>query len=260
MRYHIVSGPVVETRVSLLPVKAPRKTRGTRKAGSSSLRKIALNERQEALRLGRIFNANFFGAGYLVTLKYSDGRLPADYEALCKNGQTLMKKLAALCKKAGVELKRVLVNANWSPKRDAPARFHHHVVLNEIPIDLLRELWPEGEIDVRSLRRGDLTDLAAYLYRNVKAEAGKRHWSPSRNLAKPIYTEPVPVVSEEIEPPVGASGIYQEPSFDEDGRQVGSYLRCTMPEPPKVRGSQVIIPKQKKGGRKRERADYQVLR
>ena len=259
MKYHIVSGPVVETRVSLLPVKSPRKTRGTRKAGSSSMRKISLNERQEALRLARILNANFFGGGYLVTFKYSDGRLPADYEALCRNGQALMKKLSALCRKNGTQLKRVLINANHNPKKDCAARFHHHVVLNEIPMNLLRELWPEGEIDVRSLRMGDLTNLAAYLYQNVKVGAGKKHWAPSRNLDKPIYTEPVPVADEEIEPPAGAAQIYQEPSFDEDGRQVGSYLRCVLPEPPKVRGSQVIIPKPKRGGRKHGRADYAAV-
>ena len=224
------------------------------------MRKISHNERQEALRLARILNANFYGGGYLVTFKYSPDRLPGDYEELCRNGQALMKKLAALCKKSGAVLKRVLINANWSPKKDCAARLHHHVVLNEIPMNLLRELWPEGEIDVKSLRKGDLTGLAAYLYQNVKAGPGKKHWSPSRNLDKPIYTEPVPVAAAEgIEPPAGAAQIYQEPSFDEDGRQVGSYLRCVLPEPPKVRGSQVIIPKAKRGGRKRERADYAAV-
>ena len=252
MKYYIVSGNVVETRVSFLPIReGGRKPRGIRRAGASSMRKIMHNEKQEYLRLGRTLNANF-PRGYLITFKYGEGKLPASYEELCRNGAALCRKLTALCRKHGVEIKRVLINANWSPKRKAPARYHHHLVVNEIPLELVRQLWPEGEIDIRSLRHGDLTDLAAYLYKNVKAEAGKKHWSPSRNLDKPIYTEPVPVRgADDVQAPAGASQIYQEPGYDEDGRQVGSYLRCVLPEPPKVRGGQIILPKPpKRGGRK----------
>lgn len=251
MEYHIISGNVVETRRSYLPMRSVRKTRGVRRAGTSSARKISQNEKQEILRLARQLNANFYRGGYLVTFKYGPERLPESYEQLCKNGQGLMKKLGAMCRKQGAELKRVLVNANWSPAKDRPARLHHHVVMNEIDLSLLSSLWPEGELDIRRLRHGDLTALADYLYRNVKTEPGKKHWSPSRNLEKPILTEPVPVHGTEMEAPAGATEIYQQPTYDEDGRQVGSYLRCTLPEPPKFRGGQIILPRpQKRGGRK----------
>ena len=86
MQYHIISGPVVETRRSYLTVRTVRKTRGTRRAGASSAKKINLNEKQEALRLARIFNANFYDGGYLITLTFSPERLPASYEELCKMG------------------------------------------------------------------------------------------------------------------------------------------------------------------------------
>lgn len=256
MQYHIISGPVIETRRSYLTVQTVRKTRGTRRAGASSAKKINLNEKQEALRLARLLNANFFEGGYLVSLTFSPDRLPESYEALCETGEKLMRKLRALCKKQGVELRRVLIPANWSPKEDRPARFHLHLVVNEIPLDLLTRLWPKEEIDIKGLRRGDMTNLAVYLYRNVKTEAaGGKHWRPSRNLAKPVYSEPQEVHSPEgIEAPAGAVDIYQEPTRDEDGRVVGSYLRCTLREPPRIRGGQIVLPRAPKRGGKRAAA------
>ena len=252
MQYTIISGKVIETRRAYLPVRSVGRTRGTRRAGASSARKIAANEKQEALRLGRLLNANFGEGGYLVTLKYDNGRLPGDYEALCENGEKLMRKLRLLCRKEGVAIKRILVNANWSPKRDAPARLHHHVVINEIPLGILKQLWPEGEMDIRTLDKGDLTGLAVYLCKNVKAE-GRKKWNPSRGLEKPVVSEPVPVDEiDGIQTPSGASEIYQEPTYDEDGRQIGAYLRCVLPEKPRMRGGQIILPKPRKRGGRRE--------
>lgn len=257
MQYYIVSGPVVETRRSYLTVRSVRKTRGTRRAGASSAKKIAQNEKQEALRLARLLNANFYTGGYLISATFSPDRLPGSYEELCKVGAAFMRKLSAVCKKRGVELKRVLIPANWSPKDDRPARFHLHVVVNEIPLDTLAGLWPTEELSVRGLRHGDLTNLAVYLYRNVRTEPGKKRWHPSRNLAKPVFSEPQEVTEVDgIEPPAGASEIYQEPTLDEDGRVVGSYLRCVLPEPPRIRGGQIILPKPpKRGGHKRGRTE-----
>lgn len=254
MEYNIVSGRVVETMRSYLPARSTSRPRGTRKAGASSIKKIKANERQEQLRLARLLNTNFH-KGYLLTLKYSDVRLPADYEAARLDGEKIMRKLRLLCKKSGHKLKRILVTANWSPHRNAPARYHHHVVINDVPLSILQELWPEGELHIKRLRAGDLTDLAAYLCDNVHQTDGERwkKWSPSRNLDKPIYTEPVPVSDPAgIQLIAGATEIVQTPTYDEDGRQVGAYMRCTMPSAPKIRGSMIIIPKIKRGGRKRE--------
>lgn len=254
MEYHIISGTVLETRRSYLPVRnGAKKQRGIRRAGASSAKKIAANERQEALRLGRIFNANFGEGGYLVTLKYDDGRLPGSYEELCENGSKLMRKLGAACKKEGITLKRVLINANFSPKRQSPARLHHHIVINELPLDMLRRLWPEGQLHIRTLERGDLTELASYLLANVHdIGAGKKKWACSKNMDKPTYTEPVEVSEADgIHAPAGAVQTIQIPTYDEEGRQIGSYMRCVLTEKPRVRGGQVIIPKApKRGGRK----------
>lgn len=255
MEYHIISGRVVETRHSYLPCRGePEKQRGTRRAGASSEKKIKLNETAEKQRLARILNTNFCDGGYMVTLKYSGMRLPESYDAARDEGEKLMRKLRLLCKKEGVELRRVLVTANWSPRRNAAARYHHHVVINKIPLALLEKIWPSGEMYIETLRRGNLLKLAKYLCDNVRLEEGKKKkWSPSKNLEKPVFTEPVPVSKMDgIQPLAGAEEIIQEPTYNEDGRQVGSYMCCTLPARPEIRGSRVFLPKTKRGGHKRE--------
>lgn len=255
MEYHIISGRVVETRRSYLPCRGePKKQRGTRRAGASSEKKINLNERQEKQRLARILNTNFEEGGYMITLKYSGVRLPESYDAAREEGEKLMRKLRLLCKKEGVELRRVLVTANWSPKRNGAARFHHHVVINKIPLAILERLWPDGEMYIETLRAGDLSHLAAYLCDNVRLEEkGRKKWSPSRNLQKPIFTEPTPVQQVDgIQAPEGAEEISQTPTYNEDGRQVGCYMRCTLPARPEIRGNRIYLKKAKRGGHKRE--------
>lgn len=256
MEYHIISGRVVETRRSYLPCRGkPEKQRGIRRAGASSEKKIRLNERQEKQRLARLLNTNFFQGGYMVTLKYADGRLPESYEDAREEGEKLMRKLRLLCKKEGVELRRVMVTANWSPKRDAAARYHHHVVINKIPLAMLEKLWPTGEMYIETLKKGDLSQLASYLCDNVRLEeSGKKKWSPSKNLDKPVYTEPVEVSDPDgIRPMEGATETVQEPTYNEDGKQIGGYMRCTMPARPEIKGGRIILPKiKKRGGKKRE--------
>ena len=254
MEYHIISGAVIETRRSYLPTRNGAQKRGCRIAGNSSAKKILNNEKQEALRLGRILNANFGSGGYLVSLKYDNSRVPGSYEELCDNGTKLMRKLTTLCKREGMELKRVIINANYSPKRQAPARYHHHVILNELPLNLLKKIWPEGQLHVRTLERGDLSELAAYLVANVKdIGAGKKKWACSKNMDKPVFTEPVEVDElDGIQAPAGAVQTVQLPTYDEDGRQIGSYMRCLLPAAPMIKNGRVIISKPpKRGGRKR---------
>ena len=256
MEYHIISGAVIEIRRSYLPVRnGATKKRGCRRAGASSAKKISANENQEILRLARILNSNFGEGGYLVTLKYDNSLVPQSYDELCEKGSKLMRKLSTLCKKENLSLKRVLINANWSPKRQAPARLHHHLVINELSLDLLKKLWPEQQLHIRTLEKGDLTELASYLLANVhEIGAGKKKWACSKNMDKPVFTEPEEVSElDGIQAPAGAANITQIPTYDEDGRQIGSYMRCTLSAPPVIKGSRVIIPKPpKRGGRKRK--------
>lgn len=260
MEYKIVSGSVVEIRRSFLPNRAggTKRGRASRIAGHTSEKKIRANENEAVKQLARILNSNLTRGWMFVTMKYDNEHLPADKAALEKSAAKYLKKLrTALKTELGHTPRYILVNATWSVKQERPARYHHHMVIEPCSRDLLASLWHGGgsviceDIDARQ----DHTALANYLYRNTeRGEKGKCRWSTSRgNLAKPIYTEPVPVSD-------GVDGIRALPNSalmehtrfaDEDGIANSSYIRCVLPAAPQVKRGRLILPKPpKRGGRK----------
>lgn len=252
VEYKIISGRTVEIRRSYLSVRGGRKEkRRARKAGSSSLKKIKANEKSAALALARLININFPAGSGFLSLKYDAAHLPASFEEAKGRAEKFMRKYRTAYKREhGENPKTILVNANWSPKHDAPARLHHHLLVTADGIELARRLWEGGGFSCECLdSRGDHTDLAAYLILNLHDMPNEKHYHPSRNLDKPIVTEPVPVNDVEgIKAEKGSVMKDYQKSEDEDGNIVGTYLRCVLPEPPRVRGGQIIMTRRKKGG------------
>lgn len=258
MEYKIISGRTMETRRSLFGVRAPGQVQGQRaprKAGSSSAKKIAANEREEKKRLARSLNCNFSRQDFFITRKYSDEIRPENYgeaeKTIARDLAKARKKFKAL---TGRTPRVIWVTANWSPKRKAPARLHHHLVVEPEMAKILCQMW-EGDkcYSLEHLRdQGDYSNLAAYMLDNVHGRPGGQRYHSSRNLDKPIYTEPVPVEDAEgIQPHKGAVIQDHEQSLDEEGRVIGTYLREVLPEPPKVRGGQIVLPRPpKRGGKK----------
>lgn len=258
MEYHIISGRVIETRRVYMACRdGKKKTRGTRIAGNTSAKKIALNERDAVKRFARTLNANFGMTGFLwVTLKYSDKRLPASYLSAQDLASAFLNKARKAYKREmGKSLRYALVTANWNQQDKREARLHHHLVVDpDMSLDLLSKLWPEGEFYVRRVSNpGDLTGLAAYMIENVRVldnergiQPGKKKYTVSKGMAEPIRTDPQPVKDiEGLQPLLNCAVLGAEPTYDEDGRLIGSYLRTLAPEQPKVRGSMVILPKRR---------------
>lgn len=256
MEYKIISGRTVETRRSWLSIGPTyRKPRGTRKAGASSLKKIAANERDRIRQLARTINCNFKAGDSFVTLKYTDDHYPPDlsYDTAAEDLKKFIRKLrTAYKRKTGSALHGIWETANWSPRRKAPARLHQHLVMPADAADLIKDLWPEfggiGTVIIADLNdEGDYTKVAAYMIENVHGRpAGENRYSCSRGMAKPIVTEPVEVDDvETIQPDYGAIVKDIQETLDEDGRVIGKYQRCVWKTPPKVRGGQIILPRRK---------------
>lgn len=246
MEYHIISGKVIETRRCWMPDnRSKRKVRGQKVAGSTSEQKIKANEREAVRKLGRILNTNFADGLLFVTLKYEDEYLPADYEELKKNASKFLRKLRSIAP----DLHYVMVNANWSPRKHCKARLHHHLIVPIMSMDMLAELWTVGKVYTELVRNpNDLTTLAAYLVDNVHdLPAGRKKWTTSKGMDKPIYTEPKPVEDLGAIQPIPNTAICEATNIkNEDGYVDGSYMRCITQERVKVRGGMVILPKKKK--------------
>ena len=80
--------------------------------------------------------------------------------------------------------------------------------------------------------------------------ANERKWSGCRGMERPIYTEPVEVGDiEGVQPLPGSVITDTGRSEDEEGNVIGSYLRCRLDKPPKVRGGQIVF---ERAGRRRQ--------
>ena len=254
MEYMIVSGRVVEKRRSWLPVRKtgePKPTRGVRKAGNTSEKKIKANEMESARQLARAMNATASAGDLFCALKYDDAHLPGSFDEACADMSRFLRVLRREFRKSFGRLPWCFwVTANWSPKRQSPARLHHHLLIERDAFALIETLWQGGGLNIERLDgRADHSDMAAYMVANVNSQPGKKQWHASRNVQRPIYTEPVEVDDpEDVQPEKGAVIREHQVTEDEEGRVIGSYLRCVLPEPVKVRGGQILMP-----GRRRRR-------
>lgn len=283
MKYHVISGRVVEEQASLLSSKADRKKpRGVRRAGTSSKAKILANERSSTLRLARGIANNFRAGDSFATLKYDAGHYPGSLspaenvpgsEGFLRAEDDLarfLRKLRAAYRRAtGQTLRAYWMTANWHPNDNGghPSRLHQHLVLPRDAAELARKLWPafggEGTVNIRDLDSDpDRTRLAEYMVGNVKGRLpGQKSWSGSRGMEQPVFSEPVEIASvDELQPPAGAVIKAVREITDEDGIVVGKYLRYVLPEAPRMRGGQIVMPKPpKRGGRKRGCTDHAAV-
>lgn len=252
MEYHIISGKVIETRRCMLSSRQAvtvGKKRAPRTAGNSSKRKINANEREAVKRLARIIHCNFVPGDLWLTLKYSDGRLPADIKEADKIiGKFLRNVRAAYRKETGKKLRYILCTSETSTKTGNKARLHHHLIMDRMAYEIICRYWPQEEISYSLIDgRGDHTALAKYIVQNFGGEVGRKRWSCSRGLEKPIYTEPVPVESiEGIKAPAGADIRENVLIIDEDCGTQAAYMRAVLPERPTVRGGIIHYKKQKR--------------
>lgn len=260
MEYKIISGRVTEIRRTWLPVRKagdPAPKRAPRVAGASSERKIRENEKNSAMNLARVINATFRKGDAFVTGKYDDDHLPTDYDAADRDAEKVLRELRRRFKATyGRNPAAVRVTANWSPKRNAPARLHQHFIMERDAEPIFREIWQGGGYSMEELdNRGDHSDLAAYLVANVNGRPGKKKWHASRNVCRPVYTEPEPVDDvEDIKPEKGSVIKEHVANCDEEGHVTSTYIRCLLDKPQKVRGGKIVTPKQdRRGGRKRDR-------
>lgn len=153
MEYKIISGNVVETRRSYLSARdttQPPKGRAKKVAGNTSARKIAANEQESVRQFARILNSNYRSGDLHVVLKYDDDHLPESYEEAEADLKRYFARLRYEIRKAGLVMPVLSwVTANWSPRRDCPARLHHHVVVPAGVYELARRLWLGGGFSSR---------------------------------------------------------------------------------------------------------------
>lgn len=146
-----------------------------------------VNSRQAIKKLTWILNANYDGTSLYVTWTYQKANRPDTKEELKKDAEKLLRKLRAVFRENGKELKYV-----WVAERGERGAAHIHMVINAIEARKLKKCWDKGFITIKPMdENGQYAKLAAYLVKysekTMKTEdgfAGKRYNS-SKNLKIP---------------------------------------------------------------------------
>ena len=227
MEYKIISGRTVEiVRARRRIDDADLAKRRNKKASASSAAKTERNERDAVRNLARLINCNFGRGDLWVVLNFEDAALPTDEAAAKKEVAKLLRKL-----RGGEELRYIYAIGQKNPRTGEQTRLHVHMILPQGLGERVDELWTMGNVSIRRLdRRGDYTGVARYMIGNATTGVGggQRRYVPSRNLKKPIYTEPVECrISDRVRIPRSASVKEQQRITDSESGAQSYYLRYT---------------------------------
>ena len=162
--------------------------KGERRRKKEKLTKEAqekINNRKQAREICIYLNANFHAGDYHVTLTYTKERRPETIDEAKKDRQDFLKRLRRRIKKEKGSLKYLLVT-----EAGTRGALHHHAVINQMPVEWIRQAWPHGRIDIRPLddsgQYSRLADyFAKYLPKWKRAGGTGWGWTHSRNLYRP---------------------------------------------------------------------------
>ena len=159
------------------------------------------NLRRATQMLGWLMAENFKDGDLLVTLDYKKENRPEGSDRMQKDFKNFYDRLKRRLKKLGLPPPKYIRVMEVGKKG---AR-HHHLVMQETDLKLLRECWPEGGIHVDPLYTdGNYRKIAEYFVKYAKKtmeteeKETKKLWYPSRGLKKPTIGKPKLIKSREL--------------------------------------------------------------
>ena len=223
----ITAGPLVLE--AILPrgsaPDSPRIRAGKKKLSSEAQQRM--NRKYSYMKLELLIAANFAPGDWIVTFTYDDAHAPNSREQAMARLKEFRRKLSALRRKDGRELRMI-----WNAENVFDlGRWHHHTIINSCGEDftLLRELWPWGvNIEIQTLRIDkdhSFEALARYMCKEARERPGLRSWSYTRSCRQPeVESFPVPDDTQ-LQPPKGATVYEDERHSNEFGSwRVVKYL------------------------------------
>lgn len=147
------------------------------------------NLKQAIFKLTLILNNNFAPGDHHIQLTHKEN--PKTREEAKSARKKFTRKLSALCKKEGIELKWVAVT-----EKSKKGRYHHHIICSNVPTRLIQEAWQEGKVFHNPLWDDyNYSRLAEYLVKEAASlfeEEGvisKKRYTTSRNIEVPMCEE-----------------------------------------------------------------------
>lgn len=168
----------------IIPSSGVRPKSRIKKKSLSLPKQKNLNEKNSRRYFIQLVNTNFSHKDYHVTITYDEKHKPITIEEAERNVTNYIRRLKRRQKKVSNEpLKYVLVT-QFGEKRT-----HHHLIISSaISRDDIENAWGMGRANCDRLKPDEygLEALSRYL---VKHTGGKKRWSCSHNLKKPLLIE-----------------------------------------------------------------------
>ena len=177
-RRTIISGDVIEIEeFTCYAQHAKTYSRGMN-LNETDEEKQERNFRDSLKKLARLINCNFRSGDLFITLTHRDRVTEAEADKELTN---FLRRLKRWRKKHDLPDLKYIARTESEKKRE-----HHHLIINDMPMDAIYELWKLGRVMISRLEPGgDYTGLAVYVMKEG-TEPQKRRWRASKNLEKPI--------------------------------------------------------------------------
>ena len=165
-------------------IHTPGATRSEKyKTTKESQKKI--NLRKVITELTILMNANFKPGDYHLVLTYEKDKRADTVDKAKKDRTMFLDRLRRKAKKEDAICKYILVT-----EVGVRGALHHHMVVNKMPVEWLRQAWQYGRISIHPLDdTGQYSGLAEYFAKYItrfRELGGKgRAWTRSKNLFRP---------------------------------------------------------------------------
>lgn len=180
----IICGDYIE--IDVIPGTGNKPRNKIKKKAMSTPKQKNLNEKNARRYFIQLMNANFSNQDFHVTLTYNDDHNPETAEEAERLVANYIRRIKRRQKKvSNAPIKYMLVT------QVGKVRTHHHLVLScELSRDEIENAWGLGYANCDRLKPDEygFEALARYL---AKHTGGKKRWSCSHNLKKPVLVEKV---------------------------------------------------------------------
>ncbi len=140
------------------------------------------NEDRSLKNLTLLIHTNFDKNGFAVHPTYDDDYYPEDENKFKKDMRNYINRLKRIYKRLGAQFRYIVIYAFGESGR---AHFHM-IVSGGVNRDEIEAAWGRGRINADRLQFNEcgIIDLSQYVF--DQRHVGKRRWTCSRNLEKPV--------------------------------------------------------------------------
>lgn len=149
-------------------------------------------EKRRKKEFTRLAHCNFTKNDYAVHFTYKQEYLPATLEEAERQARNYVRRLNYKRKKKGLDEIKYLLVTEYGQSEEGLKNVHHHMILNAgLTRDEIEDTWSIrkksiGYVNARRLQFDETTGLKDLCNYMLKKPEGKRKWTASKNLKKPI--------------------------------------------------------------------------